>query len=283
MKTLGALHENLGDFDEAQECYEAALEMAVRCGDRRQEFNCLHYLGVQASYNCTDWQKALSVWERALGVAVDLACDNAEAHACGELAVVYRNLIPRRPAKQSPEEALAAELTKTAVAFYVRAKELKEAYVNGTGVGSVPSSPESGRGAQVALAGASKSAPAPMSPSKNKQPRVWKFELVHDDKDALLDYGVEPRGLEERCPVPQLEYSISLAGNETMLAEEGLLTSIQELASEHPENICLASLDGEYFASLPEELKPALLRYAAQALSALTSPYNLTSPRGAGA
>ena len=270
MKTLGALHENMGDFDDAQECYEAALELAVRCGDRRQEFNCLHYLGVQASYNYSDWQKALSVWERALGVAVELQCDNAEAHACGELAVVYRNLIPRRPAKESPEEALAAELTKTAVAYYVRAKELKEAYVNGTGVGSGPSSPKSSGGESgspssatmqmMALAGPSKSAPAPTSPSKNKQPRVWKFELVHDDKDALLDYGVEPREFHERCPVPQLEYSISLDGNETMLAEEGLLMSIQELASEHPENICLASLDSDYFASLPDELKPALLR-----------------------
>lgn len=269
MKTLGALHENLGDFDEAQECYEAALELAVRCGDRRQEFNCLHYLGVQASYNYSDWHKALGVWERALGVAVDLQCENAEAHACAELAVIYRNLIPRRPKKESPEEAEAAALTKTAVEYYVRAKELKEAYVNGGGLGSGPSSPtKSGSGdpgspssatsQMLALTGASQTA-ATTSPSRNK-PRVWKFELVHDDKDALLDYGVEPRELHERCPPPALEYSINLSGNETMLAEEGLLMSIQELASEHPDNICLASLDSEYFSSLPEDLKPALLR-----------------------
>jgi tetratricopeptide (TPR) repeat protein len=268
LKTLGALHENLGDFDEAQECYESALDLAVRCGDRRQEFNCLHYLGVQASYNYSDWQKARSIWERALGVAVDLQCENAEAHACAELAIVIRNLIPRRPQKESPEEAEAAELTKTAVAYYVRAKELKEAYVNGTGVGSGPSSPTKSGGGDPGspssatsqmLALTAPKAVAPTSPSRNNA-RVWKFELVHDDKDSLLDYGVDPREHHERCPPPVQEYSINLSGNETMLAEEGLLMSIEELASEHPENICLSSLDSEYFASLPDDLKPALLR-----------------------
>lgn len=73
MKILGTLHENLGDFDEAQECYEAALDLSMRAGDQRQEFNCLHYLGVQASYNLSidekghiDWMKAIPIWERAL-------------------------------------------------------------------------------------------------------------------------------------------------------------------------------------------------------------------------
>ena len=42
--------------------------------------------------------------------------------------------------------------------------------------------------------------------------------------------------------------------------EEGLLMSIGELATEHPDNIGLAALDADYFASLSEELKPALLR-----------------------
>eukprot|EP01043_Picozoa_sp_COSAG02_P038672 COSAG02_NODE_2999_length_7580_cov_2.111482_7_plen_475_part_00 len=268
LKTLGALHQNMGDFDEAQGCYESALDLAVRSGDRRQEFNCLHYLGVQASYNYSDWQKARSVWERALSVAIDLQCENAEAHACAELAIVVRNLIPRRPQKESPEEAVAAELTQTAVAYYVRAKELKEAYVNGTGVGSGPSSPTKSHGEDPGspssatsqmLALTAPKAGAHTSPSRNK-PRVWKFELVHDDKDALLDYGVEPREHHERCPPPALEYSINLSGNETMLAEEGLLMGIEELSSEHPENICLSSLDSEYFASLSDELKPALLR-----------------------
>lgn len=277
LKTLGALHENLGDFDEAQECYESALDLAVRCGDRRQEFNCLHYLGVQASYNYSDWPKALPVWERALGVAVDLQCENAEAHACAELAVVYRNITPRRPKKDSPEEEEAAALTKTAVDYYVRAKELKQRYVDGA-VGSsgppspsrssdaaksggAPGSPSSATSQMLALTGPKPTAGS-TSPSKSGA-RVWKFELVHDDKDALHDYGVDPREDHERCPPPPLpppEYSLNLSGNETMMAEEGLLMSISELATEHPDNICLAALDADYFASLSEELKPALLR-----------------------
>ena len=62
----------------------------------------------------------------ALGVAMDIECDNAEAHAWAELAIVYRNQIPRRPAKESPEEAEFERLTKIAVKHYVRGKELKE-------------------------------------------------------------------------------------------------------------------------------------------------------------
>ena len=45
-----------------------------------------------------------------------------------------------------------------------------------------------------------------------------------------------------------------------MMAEEGLLMSLTDLASENPSNICLSAFDGDHFSALPDEQKPALLR-----------------------
>ena len=195
LKTLGATHENLGDFDEAQECYEEALALARQAGDQRQEFNMLHYLGVQAMYNYADIEKALSVWETALCVAMDIECDNAEAHAWAELAIVYRNQIPRRPAKESPEEAEFERLTKIAVKHYVRGKELKEKWLeekeNESSLGSPSSWGGGGAVGSPDTAGSKANAllaDKPLSPPRRKRLRPQRRSKKSTINSTGFDY-----------------------------------------------------------------------------------------------
>ena len=76
--------------------------------------------------------------------------------------------------------------------------------------------------------------------------------------DCVWFQGVDPREIEERAPPLQIAPEFSL--NETMMAEEGLLLSLGDLAAENADNICLSAFDGDYFSTLSDDLKPQLLR-----------------------
>ena len=121
---------------------------------------------------------------------MEIQCENAEAHACAELAICYRNIIPYRPQKESSEEVEAKRMTQIAVDHYVRAKELKQRWVDGAvpsgsnvnkaiGNGTVaPPPPGSAAASQMLALGPSKTSSIPGSPARGSPPLVWKFELV---------------------------------------------------------------------------------------------------------
>ena len=125
---------------------------------------------------------------------MDIECDNAEAHAWAELAIVYRNQIPRRPAKESPEEAEFERLTKIAVKHYVRGKELKEKWLEEKeNEGGAPSTSEVAKAGEAGTADdettktRAADAPPAGAPSSMKATRAG---------------GVHPNGLWARIVLP---------------------------------------------------------------------------------
>ena len=88
LNRLGAVHYNRGEWDEAGECVERALELRERLGDLVGYARSLNNLGT-LKYANGDWNGALADYERAVELHERIGEVEGLALACTNLGVLY--------------------------------------------------------------------------------------------------------------------------------------------------------------------------------------------------
>jgi tetratricopeptide (TPR) repeat protein len=87
----GIAHYILDESETAISCYQEAIEIFRRVGDRQNEGNSLGNLGLVYA-NKSEFRKAIEFYEQHLVISRDLGNKQGESNALGNLANAYKNL-----------------------------------------------------------------------------------------------------------------------------------------------------------------------------------------------
>ncbi|MGH2534205.1 MAG: helix-turn-helix transcriptional regulator [Thermomicrobiales bacterium] len=101
----GRAYETLGDFERARADDEAALEIALTAGDRREEWQALLALGML--WAGRDYARTGGYWRRALDVAREMGDASAIAHSLNRVGNWHTNIEEPHAARAYHQEALA--------------------------------------------------------------------------------------------------------------------------------------------------------------------------------
>jgi tetratricopeptide (TPR) repeat protein len=103
---MGWHHAMLGEFESAREYCATALDMLVRCSDRRYEVCALHSLGYIAK-RTGHYAEALRCFRRSIPVYHDIGDQFAEANAQVDIAEVHAAMADPVAAETAWRTALA--------------------------------------------------------------------------------------------------------------------------------------------------------------------------------
>ncbi|KAL9986390.1 hypothetical protein ACROYT_G000533, partial [Oculina patagonica] len=106
---LGNVFQSLGEYNKAKEYYEKALGIIIETGERKQEASCYRNLGTVFQY-LGEYDKAKEYHEKALAIGIEIGDKAGKASCYGNLGTVFRSLGEYDKAKEYHEKALAIRI-----------------------------------------------------------------------------------------------------------------------------------------------------------------------------
>jgi CHAT domain-containing protein/tetratricopeptide (TPR) repeat protein len=104
LNALGDVHFDLGQYAEAQDFYQQALQVRRSLGDRRAILRTLNNLG-RVQRELGNWSAAMKFHQDALGIATGLGDNTIRANILNNLAIVQMNLGQLKSARDLLEQA----------------------------------------------------------------------------------------------------------------------------------------------------------------------------------
>jgi tetratricopeptide (TPR) repeat protein len=108
LNNLGGVYHSLGDYERARECHEKALAIREGIGDRRGQASSLGNLG-NVYQSLGDYERAREYYEKSLAIEEEVGDRRGQASSLNNLGIVYQSLGDYEHAREYHEKSLAIE------------------------------------------------------------------------------------------------------------------------------------------------------------------------------